>query len=165
VIITHVICPGCGLELPGDALADGWNASAACRAAYDELAGGYTLTLGDAEFIHQLAVDAYAATHVLVGSKPITAVFAVVGLYLVNERGYTGRQAQLAHMRMARTPKQWPRLQPPDVRASMTVWDVLQTPAQRRQSAIKQWSAAVWQTWQPRCAEVERLAREYAGWI
>jgi hypothetical protein len=165
VIITHVICPGCGVEVPGDALSDGWNATAACREAYDELTGGYTLTLGDAEFIHQLVVDAYAATHLLVGSKPITAVFAVVGLYLVNERGYTGRQTQLAHMRMARMPGQWPRLELPQARASMMVRDVLQAPPERRQMAIKEWSAAVWQTWQPRREEVERLAREHAGWI
>jgi hypothetical protein len=151
--------------LPGEALAEGGAASAACRQACDELAASYTLTLGDPEFVHQLVVDAYAASHVGPASKPIQAVFAVVGLYLVNEHEYTGRQVQLAHMRMARMPVQWPRLEPPEARASMTVWDVLQTPIEGRQAAIKQWSAAVWQTWRPRRDDVERLAREHAGWI
>jgi hypothetical protein len=151
--------------LPGDALAEAWNASAACRQACDELTASYTLTLGDLEFIHQLVVDAYAASHVGPAAKPIQPVFAVVGLYLVNEHGYTGRQVQLAHLRMARRPEQWPRLERPEARASMTVWDVLQTPTSVRQAAIKQWSAAVWQTWRPRREDVERLAREHAGWI
>jgi len=58
VIITHVSCPGCGLELSGEALAEDSNASAACRQVCDEFTTGYTLTLGDPEFIHQLVVVA-----------------------------------------------------------------------------------------------------------
>ena len=165
MIIAHVICPGCGLDLPGDALAEAWNASAACRQTCDELTAGYTLTLGDAEFIHQLVVDAYAASHIGPASKPIGVVFAVVGLCLVNEHGYTGRQVQLAHMRMARRKELWPAWAPPAARAALTVWDVVRTPPERRQIAIKQWSAAMWQTWQPRREEVEHVAREHAGWI
>jgi hypothetical protein len=160
-----VICPGCGLDLPGDALAEGWYASSACRQVSDELSASYTLTLGDPEFIHQLVVDAYAASHVGPGSKPIQVVFAVVGLWLVNEHGYTGRQVQLAHMRMAPRTKHWPVWAPPDARAALTVADALEAPLEARQAAIKQWNAAVWKTWLPMRDEVERVAREHAGWI
>jgi hypothetical protein len=153
------------LDLPGGALAEGWNASAACRQVCDELTAGYTLTLGDPEFIHQLVVDTYAASHVSPASKPIGVVFAMVGLCLVNEHGYTGRQVQLAHMRMARRRTRWPAWAPPAGGAALTVADALKAPTEARQLAIKRWSAAVWRTWQPRREEIERLTREHAGWI
>jgi hypothetical protein len=153
------------LELPGDQLVEGLNASEACRQTCDELTAGYTLTLGDPAFIHQLVVDAYAASHVGEQPRPIAIVFAVVGLCLVNEHGYTGQQVQLAHMRMARRQARWPSWPPPQARAAITVADVLQTRPEMRQAAIKRWSAAVWQTWQVRREEVERVAREHAGWL
>jgi len=58
-------CPGCGVRLPvSEAQPDGrYNASAECLRLYGELTA-YTLTRGDVEFIHQLAVDAYCAQHI-----------------------------------------------------------------------------------------------------
>ena len=61
----------------------------------------------DPEFIHQYAVDASAAQTATAASKPITVAFALIGLYLHLEKGYTGRQVQLAHMQMAATRKTW----------------------------------------------------------
>jgi hypothetical protein len=49
--------------------------------AYHELCG-YTLTHGDAAFIHQHVVDAFAAQHADAHSKPIGITFALAGLYL-----------------------------------------------------------------------------------
>ncbi|MGN6674482.1 MAG: DUF5946 family protein, partial [Thermomicrobiales bacterium] len=65
-------CPGCGLVLPdqGDAPDQRYNASGACRALYTALT---VVTLADpgADFIHQLAVDAYASQHVSAAARPI----------------------------------------------------------------------------------------------
>src|SRR6266542_3200837 len=95
---------------------------------YHELCA-YTLKLSDTSFIHQHVVDAYAAQSASAESRPIGVAFALFGLYLHVELGWTGRQVQLAHMRLARTRKQWPRFTPPPSRATMTALDVLQAAA------------------------------------
>ena len=71
------------------------NASAECQRLCHELSL-YTLSHGDAFFIHQVAVDAYAAQHAGPASKPITVAFALIGLCLLLERGHTGRAVQRA---------------------------------------------------------------------
>jgi hypothetical protein len=60
----------------------------------------YTLAHPDPAFIHQHAVDAFAAQSADEETRPITLVFALVGLYLLMEKGYSGREVQRAHMRM-----------------------------------------------------------------
>jgi hypothetical protein len=115
--------------------------------AYDELCA-YTLTHSDPAFIHHCVVDAYAAQHASSQSKAITTVFALIGLYLQIERAYSGRQVQLAHMRLARKRKQWPTFTPPPARGAMTVQDVLQAPpGKARDAAIRAWCTAVWECW------------------
>lgn len=59
---------------------------------YHELSA-YTLTHGDATFIHQHVVDAWAAQNAHADSKPIGVFFALVGLYLHIEQEFTGREA------------------------------------------------------------------------
>jgi hypothetical protein len=73
---------------------------------YNQLAF-YTLAHKDPAFIHQHLVDAFLAQHADKSTKPITLVFALIGLYLHVEKGYTGKQVQLAHMQMAKRKKQW----------------------------------------------------------
>src|SRR5689334_22985565 len=63
--------------------------------AYYELAC-YTLVHPDPSFIHQYMVDAYAAQHANVYSKPISVAVALAGLSLHLERGYSGRQVRAA---------------------------------------------------------------------
>lgn len=96
-------CPGCGLILPSgeEQLAEHYYASYACRQLYYEFTG-YTLSLGDGEFIHQYAVDTYAAQHAGANAKPIGITFALAGLYLAHEHGYTGKQVQIAHRLLAK---------------------------------------------------------------
>lgn len=88
----------------------------------------YTLDHGSSEFIHQHVVDAYAAQHLALESKPIYAAAALIGLYLFCERGYTGRQVQQAHMALGNRMKAWLRFQLPPQHAALTVADVLQAP-------------------------------------
>ena len=108
------ICPGCLLELP-DRHFDPpgrFNASGECWQVFSDLSC-YTVAKGDAVFIHQHAVDAYEAQHAGGKSRPITAVFGLVGLYLALEKGYTGKEVQRTHMRIAKIQKDWPYLARP----------------------------------------------------
>lgn len=87
-----IICPGCLLELPDRHLDPPcrFKASGECWLAFSDLSC-YMVAKGDAAFIHQHAVDAYEAQHAGGNSRPITAVFGLIGLYLALEKGYTGR--------------------------------------------------------------------------
>jgi Family of unknown function (DUF5946) len=118
--------------------------SASEQAAYDDLLG-YTLTHGGREFIHQYAVDAWMAQFADERTTPIGITFALVGLYLHLERGFTGRQAQQAHMTLARRKEAWPAMELPDARGAMTAADVVAAPpGPDRDRALDAWCAAVW---------------------
>src|SRR5262245_23168837 len=128
--------------------------------AYHELCA-YTLTLGDTPFVHQHVVDAHAAQSASADSRPITVAFALFGLYLHVERGWSGRQVQLAHVRLARRRKQWPSFGPPPTRAAMTALDVMKAgPGPARAAAIEAWCAAVWESWRGSRDRMVQLLRE-----
>ena len=145
-----VECPGCGLNLPDRHLdrADRFNASGECLETYYELTY-WTLAQNDGRFIHQHSVDAYEAQHAGGKARPITAVFGLIGLYLTLEKGYTGRQVQLAHIKIASRRKDWPRLHPTARRAGLTVLDVLmaETDAER-EKMLRKWAESVWKSWE-----------------
>ena len=125
-------CPGCGLVLSDRYFdsPDRFNASGECRQIFSDLTC-YTVSKRDAEFIHQHAVDAYEAQHAGGQTRNITVAFGLIGLYLALEKGYTGKQVQQAHMRIAKIRRDWPRLEPPARPAGITVLDVLKM-AQRK---------------------------------
>jgi hypothetical protein len=112
--------------------------------AYEELQC-YTLGRGDLAFIHQHVVDAWAAQHADSNSKPIGLAFALVGLYLHVERGFTGRQVQRAHMVLGQRRRSWPSFPLPGERGAVTVLKVMAAPpGPRRDQAIDAWCASVW---------------------
>jgi hypothetical protein len=144
-------CPGCGARLPvEEGHADGrHNASAACWRLSGEV-NAYTLTRGDREdaFIHQLQVDTYAAQHVVADPRPIGPAFALIGLYLTCERGYTGRQVQHMHTLLARRSKTWPQFMRPVHTGDVTILDVMRAPpGEERDAALRRWGCSVWQAW------------------
>jgi hypothetical protein len=94
----------------------------------------YTLSRGDARFIHQHIVDAYAAQHSPSNPKPITTAFALVGLYLTIEKHFTGKEVQRAHMYMARARKARPHFDSPQAQPDFTVFDVMR--AERNPATI-----------------------------
>lgn len=128
------------------------------RDAYHELQC-YTLTLGDPAFIHQHVVDAWAAQHADEGTKPIALTFALLGLYLHLEKGYPGRQVQLAHIALARRKSDWPAIALPRQRGSLTAIDVMAASAgPERGRAIDAWCASVWDAF-------SGARREIAEWL
>jgi hypothetical protein len=134
--------------------------TAAEEDAYHALCG-HTLGRGDQEFIHKLVVDAYAAQHADERTKPIGLTFALVGLYLAVEKGYTGREVQRVHMRPGRRRRSWPPLVLPSERGSMTASDVLAAaPGPGRDAAIHAWCASVWEAHAGSRGQVVELLRE-----
>ena len=145
-------CPGCHVKLPDRHLdpPERTNASGECVQAYSDLMC-YTVAKQDPEFIHQYVVDTYAAQHAGGPTRNIPVAFGLIGLYLAVEKGYTGKQVQLAHMRIAKARKVWPRLEPPRQPAALTVMDVLQAGTDREKDAvIRKWMASVWESWSDR---------------
>jgi hypothetical protein len=127
--------------------------------AYDEVRY-YTLSLGDPEFIHQHVVDAFTAQHADEHTKPIAITFALVGLYLHVEKGFTGREVQRAHMELARHKRSWPRFELPDDRGPMTVFDVVAASAgPERDRAIHEWCVGVWRAYGEQQRAVVELLR------
>ena len=115
------------------------------RDAYDELQC-YTLALGDAEFVHQHVVDAWAAQHANEETKPIGLTFALVGMFLHLEKGLSGRQVQRAHMALARRKHDWPSFALPENRGAVTAIHVMAAPpGDERDRAIDTWCASVWE--------------------
>ena len=105
----------------------------------------YTLTHGDPAFIHQHVVDAFTAQTAGPSIKPIAITFALAGLYLHVEHGFTGREVQKAHMRMAREKHRWPPFDLPEDRGAVTADDVLRADeGEARDAAIHAWCASVW---------------------
>ena len=108
-------CPGCGVQLPEDPrtpLPEKVTASRECWQAYSDLQCS-TVALRDARFTHQHVVDAYAAQHAGEKTRGISVVFGLIGLYLALEKGFSGKEVQRAHMRIARKKRAWPDLAPP----------------------------------------------------
>ena len=160
------VCPGCGVRLPisADAQADArYNASAECLRLYGELSA-YTLSRGYGEFIHQLAVDAYGAQHAGESSRPIGPAFALIGLYLSCERGYSGRQVQHMHMLLANRSKSWPRFSRPASTGAVTVLDVMRAPeGEARDAMLREWGRSVWEAWEPEHEHVRTLFETVMG--
>ncbi len=133
------------------------------RSAHEELQC-YTLTLGDATFIHQHVVDAWTAQHAESGGKPIAMAFALAGLHLHLERGFTGREVQRAHMAMARQRHDWPRFPLPLHRGAVTALDVMRAaPGPDRVQAIDAWCASVWAAFHESHQAVAELVKRHGG--
>ncbi len=129
--------------------------------AYDELQC-YTLGHGGLGFIHQHVVDAWAAQNADEQTKPIGLTFALVGLYLRVERGFSGRQVQHVHMRLGQCQRTWPSFPLPRARGSVTASQVMAAQAGlERDKAIDSWCASVWRAFSNCHQGVAELLQEY----
>jgi hypothetical protein len=109
---------------------------------------GYTLAHGDPAFIHQHAVDAFTAQTATAQSKPVAVAFALIGLHLYIEKGFSGRQVQRAHMALAKRKRVWPSFPLPADRGAITAIEVIAIPpGLPRDQAIRAWSECVWRSY------------------
>ena len=149
-----VAAPAIGIEV-----STGLDASE--QDAYQELQC-YTLAHGGLAFVHQHVLDAWVAQHAGAGTKPIGLTFALAGLYLHVEHGFTGRQVQRAHMTMGRRKRPWPAFALPVERGDVRVKHVLAAPpGHERDAAIAAWCASVWNAFRENRAAVAALLEEY----
>lgn len=131
--------------------------------SYNEIAFD-TLSRTDPFFLHQVVVDSYSAQHATTDSKPIGPAFALMGLCLFLEHGYTGKQVQDAHVLLAQQSKQWPQFDPPEDRGHMTVEDVAKVPkGLDRDAALKEWARVVWESWEKDHERVRALLHAFLG--
>jgi len=112
--------------------------------AFDQLSY-YTLSHKKDEFIHQYIVDAFAAQMADENTKSIKINFGLIGLYLHLEKGFTGKQVQKAHMQLARYKTRLPKIDLPEKRGGIGVFDVLATTeGEGRDAKIEDWMHSVW---------------------
>ena len=129
------------------------------RAAYDEV---YVYTMSRPGFILQHVVDAFAVQTANGDSKPIGLVFGLVGLYLHVEKQFSGRQVQKVHMELGHRKREWPRIDLPADRGSLTVADVLAAPGgPERDTAIHDWCRSLWTAFRGNRQTIILLLREY----
>ena len=156
-------CPGCGAKQESEGIFSqaGYNASPACVNRYYELTA-LTLSLRDAEFIHQVAVDAYAAQHFSDDMKPIRLAFALIGLYLACQKGYTGKEVQKAHMQLGKVRRDWPGFGKPLRVNALTVVEVMNGINKKNcREQVMNWANTVWKDWSPAHETVKKLVNDY----
>ena len=108
----------------------------------------YTQTHPDPSFIHQYAVDAFAAQSADKNAKPITLAFALIGLYLHLEKNFSGKEVQMAHVKLAKHRKQWPLFNLPKFRGNITIYDVINAQkGPKRDEMIEKWCISVWEAY------------------
>lgn len=122
----------------------------------------YTLSHKGEEFIHQYIVDAFAAQMADENTKPIKINFGLIGLYLHLEIGFTGRQVQLAHTQLAKYKNQLPKIDPPQNRGEITVFDVLNSPeGEERDEMIEKWMKSVWEAYTNQQEKIKVFLEKY----
>lgn len=140
---------------------DGARPHPAEAAAYEQLQF-YTLAHADPAFVHQYVVDAWAAQQAGSSTKPIRLTFALIGLYLHTQKGFTGREVQRVHMRLAQRRHQWPQWTLPRTRGEVTAARIMAVPpGADRDRAIDAWCRSVWAAFGAHRGALERLLREH----
>jgi len=92
---------------------------------------------------------------------PQSTTFAMIGLYLTFEKGYTGKQVQRTHIFLAKKNKEWPRFDRLKEKNALTVLDVLQSPESEYMNMIRKWGKSVWEMWKPEHESVRKLVETY----
>ncbi len=162
-IVPMAACPGCGIVLPGSS--EPWNrrstASLACHELYGEVLAYEYQHLAELGRWHQLLVDTYAAQHAGDQTAAITTAFALIGLDLALDHGWTGIEVRDAHQLLAGRYRDWPRFRAPRARAEKTVQDLALAATPREYvEVLDRWARAVWRSWRDMQPHVVELARE-----
>ena len=120
--------------------------------------------MGRPGFILQHVVDANMAQTLdatSAGYKPIGAIFALAGLYLHCEKGFTGTQVQRVHKVLGRRKRDWPAVPLPRQRGTLTPADVMTASAgPERDAAIDRWCESVWAEFQASRDVIVRLFQD-----
>jgi len=157
--MNETLCPGCGLRMPlTNKPYDGYfNASPECWSVFTEVAGAEFSNVVLFSQAHQLTVDAYATQHAG-GPHPDKSIAVhLSGLHLFYEEGVKPTSIAPLLQKLATRTNQWPHFDPPEVRGSMTIFDVAL--AESHIDAVRAWSRGVWESWSPHHAAIAELVR------
>lgn len=143
-------CRGCGWHDAASSLPppERFRATAGCWSAFGELSA-LTLSWPSPDFIHQTAVDAYAAQHSRENDTRMM-VFALLGLHLVLQKGCTGAQVQRVHQVLAQLDHPLPMIHPVDTIGTGSAGAALSSVAEVGvPSAVTRWAERVWTAYSP----------------
>lgn len=108
----------------------------------------YSLNHPGREFIHQHVVDASTLQSAKLDTKSLAVVFALLGLYLYLHKGFTGKEVQGVHMRLARWKNDLPVVIIPSVKGKLTPKEVMAEAAgEDRDLMIREWCLSVWKAY------------------
>jgi hypothetical protein len=121
-----------------------------------------TLSKHDNSFIHQHIVDAFCAQTADDSTKTISLIFSLVGLYLMVEKNFSGKQVQNVHGLMAKQKKDWQRITLPVDRGTITVANVVSVnEGIERDTKIKEWCVSVWNAYADNRILIKTLSDEF----
>jgi hypothetical protein len=131
------------------------------REQFNELSY-YTLGHPDKHyFIHQHIVDAYTAQKADKTCKSISIAFSLVGLYLYLVENYSGRQVQLAHMKLVKSKRLVPLINLPNNRGEISVSEVIAAPpGNERDIMIRNWCLSVWNAYKDCHGSIESYIKK-----
>ena len=111
--------------------------------------------------LHQLTEDAYGGQHAGPRVPAIGMAFALIGLHLAFDAGWSGNAVRAAHQYLAARHKEWPRFGQPSKPAALTVSHVAGSPTpEAHASRVRAWASSVWESWSAEHAAVREWADE-----
>jgi len=156
-------CPGCGVRLP----ASTWpvdrrrNASPACWERYTLVLAHEAENIIAVGRLHQLTVDTYAAQHPGPNVPAIAVPFALVGLHLTLDEGWSGLAVRGAHGWLAEHHRSWPAFEPPDGFGALTADRVARAgSAEAHAHLVESWATATWAAWAAQHSRVRAWSLE-----
>ena len=147
--MTESACPSCGWgsTTGTDGVEPPFPASPACYSAYLELSA-YNAERARWDFLHQEAVDAYAAQHPVRQPSRSASGLRSSGCTLPSIKDEPVGRFQRARMRLGRHKHAWPRLRAPSDLRCTTVGEVIRhSPCGDRDAAIVRRAGDVWSVW------------------
>ena len=141
-----------------------YNTSEECWAVYTELLAAEYENAFLFGRVHQLTVDTYAVQHAG-GPHPDKSVAVhLSGLHLVFEKHLQPTAVPpLLQLLVARVDA-WPHFPPPDLKTSLTVFDVtLSSSVEEHLRLVRQWAGLVWNAWSAYHLEIANFVAAHLG--
>ncbi len=165
-----ITCPGCGARFfAGSAVLGGhdhYDTSPECWHAYGRLTSFIAEHPEELAVWQQTAVDAFTLQHLRDSMPAIKQAFALNGLFMVFELGFTGLQARAAHGHLAETVRTWPTYERRDDVGDMTASDVSISSVDHCADDMASWGRTVWDAWGDVHDEVaDATDRQLSGWL
>ena len=155
-MMKKIICYGCGAivnDIKG-ATHKYIGAVPGCWEIYTQILAKEYGEYGYPELVHRLTVDTYAVQHPEHPGKrnkqaKQSVSIHLISLYLVLEKGLTGRQATEVMSATLKAGQKFKWLEPPNPNGTITVLEVIQANSfGEHEISVKRWANNVWLAWE-----------------